>query len=217
MVYLAVAAILIALSCLLDRPVHDLVFAYRTHWMITAAHWWTRYGEWGYLMLACLPFLLAAFYYHNDNWKRLLVTIMIVGSISGLAADVIRATTGRARPNAHQEVAPGWYGVRDGSRWLIADSRYNSFPSGHTAVAVGLIAPFFLLRRRVGWLLVPMAVLIALSRLILNAHHFSDVVAGALLAFGVAAWWLRYGSLYVPAALRPPVQDFSHKSERRRE
>lgn len=199
------AAILLALSFLLDKPVHDFVFAHRDGWPLKTSHWVTRYGDWISLMLACVPFLLVAFYYHNEKWKRLLITMMIVSSLAGLSADVIRAATGRTRPNSHAQITPGWYGVKDGSRWVITDSRYSSFPSGHTAAAMGLIAPLFLLRSRFRWLLLPVPVVIAISRLVVNAHHCSDVVAATLLAFAVAAWWLRYGSSFMPDALKPPL------------
>lgn len=36
------------------------------------------------------------------------------------------------------------------------------------------------------WVLVPLAVLIALSRIVLGLHYPSDVIAGALLGEGVA-------------------------------
>jgi undecaprenyl-diphosphatase len=61
-----------------------------------------------------------------------------------------------------------------------------SFPSGHTlhAVSFTLIATqaFPLL----GVLLVPLALTIAMSRVVLGLHYPSDVLAGALLGAGVA-------------------------------
>lgn len=53
---------------------------------------------------------------------------------------------------------------------------------------MGLIAPLLLLRRRLGWLLLPVPILIAAARICAGAHHLSDVLAGALLGFAVAAW-----------------------------
>ena len=190
--FLAGSGFLIALSFLLDAPVHNLLFAYRPDWLVAVAKCISKFGGWIGLMMGCGLFLLVAIRRRDEKWRRLLITMMITASLAGLAADGIRAATGRARPNSG--VAPGWYGIRNGSRWLIIDSRYNSFPSGHTAAAMGLAAPLLLLRRRSGWLLLTLAVVIAASRLILDAHHFSDVIAGALLAFAVSAWWLKKGA-----------------------
>ena len=65
---------------------------------------------------------------------------------------------------------------------------YASLPSGHTTtafaalVAIGSILPQ---ARALMWIY---AVLIALSRIAVMAHHPSDVVAGAI--FGAAGAWL---------------------------
>jgi len=198
--YFAVAVILVALSLYLDDPVRNLVFSYRPDWLVKTARWASKYGDWIFLMLGCLPFLVAAIRCGNDNARRLILTMMIVSSLAGLSADIVRAATGRARPNS--KIAPGWYGVWHESHWLIIDTRYNSFPSGHTAAAMGLVAPLLLLRRRSGWMLLPLAVVISASRLELDAHHFSDVLASTLLAFGVALWWMRHGHLLLPEKIR---------------
>ncbi len=56
-----------------------------------------------------------------------------------------------------------------------------SFPSGHTmhATAFSIIAVFFY--PALAWLVVPFAVLVALSRPVLGLHYPSDVLAGAVL------------------------------------
>lgn len=198
----AAAFFLVLVSFLLDAPVYDFICAHRPHWLVQTAKVASRYGDWLCLMLYCLPFLWWAVHNHKDQQQRLIVTMMIVCTIAGISADVIRFTTGRDRPNAG--LVPGWYGIKQGSHWLVFDNRYKAFPSGHTAAAMGLIAPLFLLRRRSAWLFLPGAVAIASSRIILGAHHFSDVIAGTLLAFGISAWWLHCGSRRFPSILRPP-------------
>ena len=68
-----------------------------------------------------------------------------------------------------------------------------SFPSGHavagaaTAVALVLVLlPAGQARRRWEFVAIGFAFVMALSRVYLNAHWFSDVVAGVLLGAGVA-------------------------------
>ena len=68
-----------------------------------------------------------------------------------------------------------------------------SFPSGHavagaaTAVALVLVLlPAGPARRRWEFVAIGFAFVMALSRVYLNAHWFSDVVAGVLLGAGVA-------------------------------
>lgn len=66
-----------------------------------------------------------------------------------------------------------------------------SFPSGHTlhAVSFSLIASSAV--PLLAWLLVPAALLIALSRVVLGLHYPSDVLAGALLGAGIATASMR--------------------------
>jgi membrane-associated phospholipid phosphatase len=67
-----------------------------------------------------------------------------------------------------------------------------SFPSGHAvagaAVAVGIVLAFFPPgeRRKWEWAAAGFAFVMAFSRVYLNAHWFSDVVAGVLLGAGIA-------------------------------
>lgn len=61
-----------------------------------------------------------------------------------------------------------------------------SFPSGHTLHAccfMAMLATFFPLAM---WLMLPLAVSIALSRGVLGLHYPSDVLAGAMIGFALA-------------------------------
>ena len=66
-------------------------------------------------------------------------------------------------------------------RLLIANPTDYSFPSGHTLSST--IAATILTKtdRRFGYVAIPLAVLIALSRLYLYVHFPSDVLAAAVL------------------------------------
>lgn len=61
-----------------------------------------------------------------------------------------------------------------------------SFPSGHTLHAVSFAVVAIHAFPVLAWVLVPLALLIAVSRVVLGLHYPSDVVAGALLGEGVA-------------------------------
>jgi len=73
-------------------------------------------------------------------------------------------------------------GIVPGTKVL---DRY-SFPSGHTLHAVSftiLIATSF---PQLGWLCIPFAALVAMSRVVLGLHYPSDVAAGAIIGAGLA-------------------------------
>lgn len=61
-----------------------------------------------------------------------------------------------------------------------------SFPSGHTLHAVSFTLIASTAVPMLALLLVPVAALIALSRVVLGLHYPSDVLAGALLGAGIA-------------------------------
>jgi len=56
-----------------------------------------------------------------------------------------------------------------------------SFPSGHTLHAVGFTILIVAFHPASGWILVPFATLVALSRMVLGLHYPSDVIAGGLI------------------------------------
>lgn len=77
---------------------------------------------------------------------------------------------------------------------LIAVPTDFSFPSGHTLSSV--ISATILTRtdRRFGWAAIPLAVLIAFSRLYLYVHFPSDVLGAALLGLGIGLLTFSCGS-----------------------
>ena len=68
---------------------------------------------------------------------------------------------------------------------LIASPSDYSFPSGHTLSSVIGAVMLCAADRRFGWAAVPLAALIAFSRLYLFVHFPSDVLGGAVLGLAV--------------------------------
>lgn len=85
----------------------------------------------------------------------------------------------------------------------LTDSRYHSFPSGHTttafAVAAALTAAAPAGRR--SWLAVAAGV--GASRLLLNAHFLSDVLGGALIGWWAGRLGLRLADRLAPLPAVP--------------
>lgn len=77
-------------------------------------------------------------------------------------------------------------------RLLIARPSDYSFPSGHTLSSVIGATVLTLTNRKFGWAAIPLAALIAFSRLYLYVHFPSDVLGGALigLVLGCMVFWM---------------------------
>jgi membrane-associated phospholipid phosphatase len=92
--------------------------------------------------------------------------------LSGILTDMIKPILGRTRPV--EMLRDGAYGF-DPFNFHAA---WNSMPSGHATTAAALACSLILLypQRRFVWLV--LGVVLASSRVMVNAHYLSDVLAG---------------------------------------
>ena len=120
---------------------------------------------------------------------------------AGLAANILKHFIPRVRPHAFDATADVWttflsWRVPDvGSIDVLGRSAIQSFPSGHTATAVGLAFGLTWLYPRGRWLFASFAVLAALQRIQSSAHFLSDTLAAAAIGCVVSGWILRDGSV----------------------
>jgi dolichol-phosphate mannosyltransferase len=101
--------------------------------------------------------------------------IFAVCTVSGLASQIMKLPIGRARPFLADKF--GAYSFHP----FVFDARFASFPSGHTitAFAMAVALGWFLPKWRTA--LYTVAILVAISRLVLESHYLADVMAGALV------------------------------------
>jgi|SRR5665213_1161197 len=148
--------------------------------------WWCSEIGQGWVIGAAGIFLAAMFFLANR--PRLAADIFFIAlasEITGLAATILRVIFGRTRPTNH-DVPQGFYGVWHAGHWIIGKYQFSSFPSGHTASAVGLAAAAWLIHRGWGALAAVYALAVMWSRIALQCHHLSDVVASTVLAIPLA-------------------------------
>jgi undecaprenyl-diphosphatase len=105
--------------------------------------------------------------------------------VPALAGELIKWTVGRGRPFVGGEAS-----VFNFSHFAGSEA-YASFPSGHAVTAFALAFAVSALWPRLRIVMLVYAIVIAATRLVLLAHHPSDVVAGALVGV-VGAMFVRY-------------------------
>lgn len=111
--------------------------------------------------------------------------LLLLGLLCGALVGNVVLKNLVARPR------PCW--LDESVQLLIATPKDFSFPSGHTLSST--IGATILTRadRRFGYAAIPLAVLLAFSRLYLYVHFPSDVFAGAVLGLVIGELVSRYG------------------------
>ncbi len=127
-------------------------------------------GALWYLLLALLPLL------YGREGLRASVVMMLTGAAGLALYKLLKKTLVRERPFIRH---PGI------TLAMPPLDRY-SFPSGHTLHAVCFSTQAVVQFPELGWVLAPLATLIAASRVVLGLHYPSDVLAGALLGLALA-------------------------------
>jgi undecaprenyl-diphosphatase len=127
--------------------------------------------------------------------------LFIAIGLPGLFVTIVKRMIGRARPYVGGHDDPFNYEP------FIWRPEYASMPSGHSttsvaaAIAIGALWPQ---ARPVVWLY---AVIIMLSRVMINVHHPSDVLAGALVgavgALMIRRWFAARRLVFAAADLKP--------------
>jgi membrane-associated phospholipid phosphatase len=124
--------------------------------------------------------------------RRCLPRLIAATFGTGLAANVIKLMVGRVRPHAWVDPTGGTLTSQFGGWFPLGfnGGAEQSFPSAHTASAVGLALGLAALYPRGTRLFLMMAVLVGVQRAVFCAHYVSDVFAGAGLA------WLIVSALF---------------------
>ena len=174
--------LLMGLALLLDGPVAQALDIHSSAFLQDFARWMTLLGEGWVVALGGVLIALVLIILGRHKAARMVYVIAVIGLLTGAAATLLRSVVGRTRPNAH--AAQGFYGIRYDSHWIIGKYEFGSFPSGHAATVVGLAAAAWSLNRRLGMVAAIYALLVSWSRIAQGSHHFSDIVAAAIL--GVA-------------------------------
>ena len=96
---------------------------------------------------------------------------------SGIAVQIFKHILGRPRPPLFHSNNLSTIDI------FNFDSRWHSFPSGHTATIFAFIFCLIFLFPKIKNILITIAIVIASTRVIVGAHYVSDIFGGALVAY----------------------------------
>ena len=118
----------------------------------------------------------------NENYfylKKFSIFSFLYLLLVGLITQIIKHLVGRPRPNHSQE---------DGGfefYFFTTESSFHSFPSGHSSTIIAITIILSLVIPNLRYFFYFFGLLIALSRVVVEAHFFTDVIGGLLVAIAV--------------------------------
>ena len=148
------------------------------------AWWCSKLGEGEIVGGAGILLAVIFFWLNRPRTAAEIFFVAATGLLTGLVGTILRVLVGRTRPEGHGPagVLPGFYGIWHDGHWIIGKAAYSAFPSGHAAVAVGVAAAAWLVHRGWGAVMMIYALAVMWSRVALQWHHLSDVLASAVVA-----------------------------------
>ncbi|MDR2873551.1 MAG: phosphatase PAP2 family protein [Methanobrevibacter sp.] len=139
----------------------------------------TKFGTGEWLMIIVFILFIVSLIAKNNKLKRIIIIFLIAMAVSTVITEILKNVFSEARPfvaltNLH----------------LMGDeSAFRSFPSGHTKNIFTLITAFGLNHAlkirgksvKLLWILLPVGLIVALSRLYVGVHFPLDLIAGATI------------------------------------
>jgi membrane-associated phospholipid phosphatase len=184
---LAAAALVLVTGSVLfvDRPLAEL-FRRLPEAARVAALWFSHLA--GMPVAGAVMLVLVVIYLARRRDRRLLFPPAAALAAWGVTM-LLKVVFARYRPALLFDDGLYGFGFGKAGYW------YNSFPSGHAATAFGFLVALALARPRWRLPCIAGAALLGLSRVLINAHFLSDVLAGALLGATAA---LLLARLFIP-------------------
>ena len=188
--WLIVAMVVIAAGFWLEGRVDVALDATANPDLKNFAWWCSKLGEGEIVGGAGILFAAICFFLNRPRVAAQIFSVAGAALLIGLCATILRVLVGRTRPPMHGPavVPPGFYGVWHDGHFIIGQAAFSAFPSGHAAVAAGLAVAACLVHRGWGAVAWIYALAVMWSRVALQWHHLSDVLASAMLAIPLA--WL---------------------------
>lgn len=152
---------------IIDRGIINFISKIHNPLLDRIMIFFTNLGDNGIVWIALILVMLAM-------KKTRKTGLMILGAVLlvMIFTNFLKNNIQRERPYTYLNLIP-----------LIKSSATSSFPSSHTSVAFAVLGVYSYFKLKYKWMIYILAFGIGLSRIYLNLHYFTDVLAGAVLGF----------------------------------
>lgn len=184
----------LAATAVLALALISLVDPFTSRFVVDAAaparpffEWLTRFGESDWILIPALAlFALSALpalvmprgsLPRRALWENAQIFgfIFVAIALPGLVATLFKRLIGRARPHVYDE------GGQFSFQPVLNDYFYQAFPSGHATTSLGLAFVVGFLAPRWFPVALVLGIAIAASRVVVEAHSLSDILAGMIV------------------------------------
>jgi lipid A 4'-phosphatase len=170
----------------------------------------TRFGEGGvYLVPLGLGFLWA-YVKGERRWTARAGFVFAAVATPGILADIMKPFFGRARPVLL------FRENQFGFTWSGAHANSWSFPSGHSVTIAALAVSLCAIYPQAWPVYAVLALLVMASRIVLDQHYLSDVIAGAYIGIAFAWGFIALAKARAwPLALQPGRDNINNETQRK--
>jgi undecaprenyl-diphosphatase len=166
-------------SLLLDGAVAKLISMIHTPSLTAAMSTLTNLGDFSLLVLVVSCVYAMGLRSGEDRGRRIAIPAALALFTTGILVLLLKLLTAR--------------GPEGGFHWLWGwDTDTMMFPSGHAALVCAVSVVLGRVYQALRWPLFVIVLVVAMSRVYLDYHFFSDVIAGLLLGLAVSSLILRY-------------------------
>lgn len=174
-------------AALIDPWLALFISRHRDSWLIHAAQWATDFGNaWRYLIGLTVLFAGSYLFKNASQFRYRCVYVFVTICASSIFTEALAIIVGRSRPRLLIEQGIYQLSLLNGFK------PYDSLPSSHAASVLAFVFGAALVLPDARKVLFTYGLLLASTRILINAHYFGDIVAAAAVSGATALFLLRY-------------------------
>ncbi len=177
----AILSVCLFISFFIDSYVHEIFLSIKAPILDTIMEWFSH----EITVLVVLLIISGLFLYEEHKTKY--IPLLFISFVTALIASYsLKFLVMRARPEGVSFFILTVFG------YILKIPNY-SFPSSHSAMAFGVLPVLDKEFRKLKAFWIFFSIMIAISRIYLNQHYLSDVIAGAIIGYLSGHYCLKLG------------------------